>query len=203
MYQENKVNRKRKLVPKDDGVFKRLFGSLGSERIIKSLLESILEEEISDVELDLKQEFLPEDIEDGRENILDIRVRFNDGTQAYIEMQRSFKSNIGVRSLFYWARAFANQAKKGDKELVSLKKTIGIWILDEGIYFPENDNYHNVVKMENQDGERNDAMFESIELHYFELQKLRKCDIMSPRKIDFWMWFIDHTREELVDMAAR
>lgn len=196
---------KRKLSPKDDIAFKRIFGSLGSENIIKSLLESILETSIKDVDLDLKQEYLPEDVEEGRKNLLDIRVTFNDGTQAYIEMQRAFKRNIGTRSLFYWARAFAGQAKKGDTELESLKKTIGIWILDEGIYFPKNEEYHNKFKMKNENNEA-DSTFEPIELHFFELQKLRESGTMSlrsSRKVDFWMWFIDHTNERMINMGAR
>ena len=193
---------RRKLEPKEDVVFKRLFGSLGSEKIMKSLLESILETEISDVELDLRQEYLPEDVEEGRKNILDVRVTFNDGTQAYIEMQRDYKKNIDKRSLFYWARAYAAQAKKGDEELESLHKTIGIWIFDEGIYFPQSEKYHHVLKMVTQEGIQSE-LFDDMEIHFFELQKLRHSDIMSPRKIDFWMWFIDHTNEEMVQMAER
>ena len=198
----NEKELRKKISPKDDAVFKRLFGSLGSERILKGLLEAILETKIEDVDLDLRQEFLPEVIEEGRRNLLDIRVTFNGGTHAYIEMQRACKKNIGVRSLFYWARAFSSQAEKGDKELESLKKTIGIWILDEGIYFPESGDYHNVIKMNNENGKKSE-MFESIELHFFELHKLRNSAILSPREIDYWMWFIDHTDEGLIEMAER
>ena len=46
-------------------------------------------------------------------------------------------------------------------------------------------------------------LFDDMEIHFFELQKLRHSDIMSPRKIDFWMWFIDHTNEEMVQIAER
>ena len=194
--------KKGKISLKNDLVFKRIFGSLGSEVILKGLLEAILDTKIEKIDLDLRQEFLPEDIEEGRRNLLDIRATFNDGTQAYIEMQRAYKKNIGVRGLFYWARAFSSQARKGDKELESLQKTIGIWILDEGIFFPENKDYRNVIKAKDKNG-REYEMFETLELHFIELQKLRNSDILAPRKIDFWMWFIDQTREELVQMAER
>ena len=45
-----------KITPKKDVIFKRLFGSVGSEKILKSLLEAILEIKIESVELNLDKE---------------------------------------------------------------------------------------------------------------------------------------------------
>lgn len=189
------------ITPHGDDVFKRLFGSLGSEKILKSLLESVLETEINQIELDLKQEYFSEDIE-GRKNILDIRVIFEDGSQAYIEMQNAKKKNIGKRSLFYWCRVYSHQAKKGDTNLDGLKKTIGIWILKDGIYFTEEKDYHTVWKIRRENGESS-KYFEDFEMHILELQKLREFGTIKPRKLDFWMWFIDYTSREMVELAER
>ena len=34
------------------------------------------------------------------------------------------------------------------------------------------------------------------------MQKFRKLAIIEPERRDFWLWFIDHTRKELVEMAC-
>jgi len=50
------TNENNKIIPKNDIVFKRLFGSVGSEVILKDLLEAILDTKIKSVELDLDKE---------------------------------------------------------------------------------------------------------------------------------------------------
>ena len=44
--------------------------------------------------------------------------------------------------------------------------------------------------------------FNKLEFHIIELQKLRDSDKIKPSKKEFWLWFIDHTNEELVKMAC-
>ncbi len=44
--------------------------------------------------------------------------------------------------------------------------------------------------------------FNELEFHIIELQKFRNLDIMKPKKKDFWLWFIDHTNKELIQMAC-
>ena len=76
----------RLLSPKIDSVFQVLFGEVGSEFITKELLEAILGEEISDVDLSnnpVLRRFYPED----KMGMLDVLVRFNNNTTCNIEMQ--------------------------------------------------------------------------------------------------------------------
>ena len=47
----NQKEQKKKLSPKMDVIFQALFGEVGSEKITKGFLESILKEEINDVDL--------------------------------------------------------------------------------------------------------------------------------------------------------
>ena len=44
---------------------------------------------------------------------------------------------------------------------------------------------------------------DDFEIHFLELPKLRKYGTISPRKLDFWMWFLDHTNEEMIRMGER
>ena len=188
-----------KITPKKDVIFKRLFGSVGSEKILKSLLEAILEIKIESVELNLDKELERRSIQ-GKRNILDILAKLKDGTLINVEMQLEVPKDLEKRNLDYWSDLYTSQLKKGKKYEV-LKKTIGIWILDED-FFKDLPEYHNkfIIK---EDKTNNCEYFKDFELHFLELNKLRKGAILKPKKLDFWMWFIDYTNKEMVEMAYR
>ena len=62
------------LDPKNDYVFKRIFGYTGNEEITKGLINAILDDvEITNIEIDLKKE-LEQDLKDDKYGILDIRA---------------------------------------------------------------------------------------------------------------------------------
>ena len=178
-------------------MFKRLFGSVGSEAILKDLLEAILDIKIESVELDLDKEIMPENL-NGKRNVLDVRTNLADGTQVNVEMQMTVPEYLEKRNLDYWANLYIAQLKKGGG-YDSLKKTIAIWILDEN-FFKDLPEYH--TKWIIKESKSNvDKYFEDFEVHFLELQKLREGAILKPKKLDFWMWFIDYTNEEMVKMA--
>ena len=45
--------------------------------------------------------------------------------------------------------------------------------------------------------------FSDFEMHIIELQKFRETDIIKPSKKEFWLWFIDYTKKELVDVSVK
>lgn len=45
--------------------------------------------------------------------------------------------------------------------------------------------------------------FDKLEFHIIELKKFRECDTMEPRDKNFWLWFIDHTNEEMMAVAYK
>ena len=66
-----------RITPKNDRVFKRLFGNVGSEEILRDFLESILEIKIKKVNLGLPTE-LPAENYEGKESRLDVRADLDD-----------------------------------------------------------------------------------------------------------------------------
>ena len=64
------------LDPKNDYVFKRIFGHVGNEDITKDLLSAILGEKITSVELD-NNPILEKDLPDSKVGILDIKAKIN------------------------------------------------------------------------------------------------------------------------------
>ena len=67
------------MTPRNDLIFKKLFGSVGRESIIKDFLEAILDIQIKSVTLGNETILLPEEI-DEKTGILDVRVTLEDGS---------------------------------------------------------------------------------------------------------------------------
>lgn len=186
------------LIPKDDIVFKKIFGSKGSEEILKDLLEALLETEIKTVKLDLGTELLA-DFSEGKNSRIDVRAELGDGTQINVEMQSDVRGYSEKRCLQYWSRLYTNSIERG-KKYNELMKTICIWIVDGEIY-QEFQEFESTWKIK-EDKLGIIGHFQDFEIHIIELKKFRETDIIKPKKKDFWLWFIDYTNKEMVKMAC-
>lgn len=100
-----------KVEPTRDLVFKRIFGKVGNEEILKEFLEAILETKIDKVELDLDKDMEPE-YEEDKKNILDVRAKINGDTNINIEMQIRDNKDMEKRSLYHWSKLYLHELKK-------------------------------------------------------------------------------------------
>lgn len=186
------------VTPKNDLVFKRLFGSKGNEAILKDFLESILDIEIDSLILDLNTELLPE-FHDGKQTRVDVRTLLADGTNVNIEMQMNPADYSDKRCLQHWSKLYSNNIKVGRK-YSTLNKTICIWIIDGKIYNEFDDIDSKWEIMNKKYGLSNH--FNELEIYIIELQKLKDSVTIKSSNKKFWLWFIDHTNEELINMAC-
>lgn len=184
------------LTPNNDVVFKRLFGQIGNERLIKDLLEAILDIQIESVELGKEVELTPEKIED-KIGVLDVRVHISDGTIVDVEMQNYNKNNIEKRMTFYVSRLYTEGIKESEQYNV-LKKTIGIAILNFD-YFKDIEDYHTKWKMTEQ--KHKNKTLEEQEIHFIELPKFMKTEKNVDRKLDQWLLFLENNEKGLIEMA--
>ena len=187
----------KRITPKNDIIFKKIFGSKGNEGILKDFLESILETKIESVKLGLETEMLPE-FYIGKGSRLDVRTELKDGTFVNVEIQTNTENYSDKRDLVYWSKLYLKSLEKGSN-YTETRKTICIWIVDGAVY--DFEKYHSKWEITETDIGKT-MCFKDFEIHVIELQKFRKLDIMKPAKKEFWLWFIDHTRKELVDMAC-
>lgn len=116
------------LNPKLDYVFKRIFGYVGNEEITENLLNSILENKISKIELD-KNPILEKDLLNDKIGILDIKAKADNNVNINIEMQIVDKKNIEKRLLYYWSKMYIQNIKEGE-DYEKLEKTIVILFAD-------------------------------------------------------------------------
>ena len=74
--------------PTNDYVFRKIFGTPGNESITISLLNSILSEEVTSVDLANNYQITPQNIND-KMGMLDIKAIVNNSIKCDIEMQVS------------------------------------------------------------------------------------------------------------------
>ena len=111
----------RRLNPTTDLVFKRLL--LCNQELLRSMLEAILDASIDDFAV--LDPSIPGELAADKTIVIDVRVVLAGGQRVIIEMQVRAHSDLRSRLVFYTARDFSDQARRGDR-YESLTPTITI-----------------------------------------------------------------------------
>lgn len=199
----------KKITPTNDIVFKRIFGMKGNEKILKHLLESLLDIKIASLTVHVGTELLPE-FYDGKNSRLDIHATLHDGTLVDIEVQTNLQDYSDKRNLSYWSKLYLSQLKRG-QDYCQANKAICIWIVDGTIY--DFEKYHSKWIVSEEELGKISPLYQDFEIHVIELQKFNDSRIIEPseeeindkekRNKDFWLWFIGAKRQEMVEMACK
>ena len=180
------------LDPKNDYVFKRIFGQIGNEDITKSFLSSIIPDKIEKIELDCNP-IMDKDLLDDKLGILDIKAKLNNNIVCNIEMQICDKKNIEKRLLFYWSKMYAQGIKQG-QDYDKLKRTIVILISDYNLEklkeIPEYVTKWNI--REEKYGKI--ILTDVLELYIIELNKLKNSTLKDNQVLNSWLHFIKNSK---------
>ncbi|WP_026888175.1 Rpn family recombination-promoting nuclease/putative transposase [Clostridium beijerinckii] len=186
--------------PKNDFVFKLLFGDEKNKDLLIELLNSILKmphDELEDIEL-INTELLREFAED-RKGILDVRAKTKSGEHVDIEIQVLYTDYMAERTLFYWSKMYNGQIKSGDT-YDKLKKCITINIVDFNCI--EINKLHTSFHI--TEDETNKKLTDVFEIHYLELPKLFDNNIQKDESEPLvqWMMFLQSRNKEAFEMLA-
>ena len=188
------------LNPKNDYVFKRIFGHVGNENITKNLLSSILQQNITDVQLD-SNPILEKNLLDDKVGILDIKAKIDNTTNVDIEMQVTDRKNIEKRILFYLSKMYTKTIKEG-LDYNKLEKCIAILITNYNIDvikdIPKYITKWNIREEEN----RQIILTDVMEIYIIELDKFKNYKEKSNNKsLNSWIEFIESP--EVIDMSNK
>ncbi len=199
---ENSINRiknnKEKdiklLNPKTDIVFQWLFSN---PNITKGLISSLIDEKITDIEIDLNKQVLGESITD-KTGILDLRAKINNTIECEIEMQMLYSKNFIPRLLYYWARLYSKQLKRGNN-YNELHKTICIAIINQNIPYLENLKAHTKWQIR-EEKDITKILTDNLEIHIIEIQKaIKEYNKDRKNKLLQWMMFLNEPGSMEVD----
>ena len=182
------------LDPKNDYVFKRIFGHIGNEEITKGLLQSIIPDKIDKIELD-SNPITEKDILDDKVGILDIKAKLNDGNvNCDIEMQVVNQKDIEKRILFYWSKMYIQTLKAG-ADYENLKRCIVILItnydLEKLIEIPE---YVTKWKIREEKYAKL-ILTNDLELYIISLEKAKNKSKNKKEELYNWLKFINNPKE--------
>jgi predicted transposase/invertase (TIGR01784 family) len=138
---------------------------------------------------------------EGKESRLDILGRTASGTKVNIEMQVNALAAMGERSVFYWARNYAD-LKRGE-EYDQLNRTVAINILGfnlfDGSKYP---NMHSCFGI--YDVQTGCQLTDKLEIHFLELLKFKSKNVKEMNRMEKWAAYFSPSTpdEELAEIAA-
>ena len=182
------------LDPKNDYVFKRIFGHTGNEEITKGLLQSIIPDKIDKIELD-SNPITEKDLLDDKVGILDIKAKLNDGNvNCDIEMQVVDQKDIEKRILFYWSKMYIQTLRVGE-DYETLKRCIVILITDYDLdklkKIPE---YVTKWKIREEKYSKL-VLTNDLELYIISLEKAKNSTKNKKEELYNWLKFINNPKE--------
>ena len=183
------------LSPKNDYVFKRIFGYQGNESITKSFISAALNQNITDVVLE-NNVTLPKDVLDDKVGILDIKAKIDGHINCDIEMQVVDQKNIEKRILFYCSKMYVQSMKSG-MDYFDAEKSIAILISNYEL--PSLQKIQKYVSKWNiREEEYSDIILtDAIEIIIIELTKFEKYK--NDAALSSWVKFINNPK--VIDMS--
>ena len=176
------------LNPKSDYVFKRIFGHVGNEEITCDLLNSILENKITEIELD-KNPILEKDLLDDKIGILDIKAKADNNVNINIEMQVLDQKNIEKRLLYYWSKMYTQTIKQGE-DYEKLEKSIVILFSNYELESLKDIKKY-ITQWNIREKENKEVVLTNVfEIYIIELKKYQKDTIN--KKLDTWVKFLEN-----------
>ncbi|MBU0764587.1 MAG: Rpn family recombination-promoting nuclease/putative transposase [Bacteroidetes bacterium] len=182
----------RKVNPKIDLVFKKLFGTEQNKDLLMSLVNSILPENQKINSITLKNPYNEIDFPGDKLSVLDIKAADDKGIWYDIEIQIQGHDYYGRRALFYWAELYTNQLEQSEN-FDCLCKSISINLLDF-VYFGD-DQYKRRICLKDFDTNEIYEYLDYQELYFIELKKFNKDLQFVNTALERWITFLNKARQ--------
>jgi predicted transposase/invertase (TIGR01784 family) len=160
----------RRLNPMADIFVRYLLGSENNKDILIDFINAVFIQKGHElvIEIDLLNPFNLKTIRTSKESILDVKAKDSSGRWINVEIQIDNDGSYANRSLYYWAKSYTGQLKKGDI-YADLAPSICINLLDFEI-FPQLPGYHSCFQITEADAPEF-ALTEHLQIHFIELPK--------------------------------
>ena len=184
----------------NDAVFKAVFAK--HPDITLALINAFFEFQGTELLTDI--EFIDRELDadeyEGKESRLDILGQTASGVKVNIEMQVNSLTSMGERSLYYWAKNYAD-LKRGE-EYDQLKRTVAINILGFNLFdvkdYPNMHSCFGVYDIKTQC-----QLTNKLEIHFLELLKFKGKSVKDMNRMEKWAaYFSPSTPDEELEEIA-
>lgn len=176
------------LDPRNDFVFKMLFGQKRNVDLLLGLLSAILTTGLKKIVF-INPYLEPDNISD-KASVMDVRVETLEGNQINLEIQMQYHKAFPERMLMYWVRMHASQDDAG-KELIKLQKSIQI-VITNFSYLPS-DEFHSTFHIIEKD--RLFIYTDHLEMHVLEMSKVKEEFDEDLDELEKWILFLKGNRK--------
>ena len=186
------------LPPKEDFVFKLLFGDVRNKDILADFLREVLnlsEEELST--LTITNPYLPKEYKEDKYGIVDVKVKTTLGNSVNVELQVGEQIFFKERIEFYNAKMVIEPIGNKD-EYNKIKRAINI-VITNFILVHNSPAYHHCFVR--YDPINNTQFSDITEIHTLELKKLSK--ISDGTELWEWLCFLKADKKEEFEMIAQ
>jgi len=186
------------LSPKNDFVFKLLFGEPTRLNILKAFLQAVLDLPAEEYDhLVIVDPHLHRESPDDKLGVLDVKIHTTTGQVIDVEIQVKPHRRIWERILFYAARLTTEQMKAG-LSYKEIKKAVSIIIVDGDITPQDPEHYHHCFRLfDERTGYRFPDLFE---INTLELPKL-PAEPDGSMLFNWLRMFTAKTKEEFAMVA--
>ena len=174
--------------PKEDFVFKMIFGTEENKKLLISLLNSILKGKPYINDLSLNNSELTKILEPNKSSRLDILATSDDGIKFNIEMQCRKTKNLPTRTLFYTSKLYTKDLK--ENEDYNKTKVISIWLFGENVTDRKSAINEAYVTFQKNDKDPYEIMTNNLRIIYLELYKYIVSDENIKYKLSKWIDFL-------------
>jgi len=184
----------RYISPKTDFAFKKIFGSAGSQGILRSFLNGVLYDGQSRIaSLEIVDPYSIPRLEGMKDSYLDVRAVLEDGQHVLIEMQVLNIPGVEKRVLYNAAKEYSNQLVKG-QDYRLLNPVIALTLTDF-IMFPELEGQVITRFVLREKTQLIAYPHGDVELVFVELPKFTK-ELADLRTLtDEWIFFVQRAAE--------
>ncbi|WP_405170932.1 Rpn family recombination-promoting nuclease/putative transposase [Paenibacillus sp. FSL H8-0280] len=181
------------LDPKNDFVFKRIFGSEENKDVLLAFLNRTFQEagEPRLTEIVLMNPYTDKDSPQDKQSIFDIQAKTAEGNLINIEMQLFNRYDNEKRTLYYWSKQYSSQLTEGNA-YKKLKKCVTINILNFSVLSTE--RYHNIFHL--REDNTGIPLTDDLEIHFLELSKLDQEYTINSGGLLNWLLFLKSDNTE-------
>ena len=174
--------------PKEDFIFKMIFGSEENKSILISLLNSILKERpyIKDVKLENNE--ISKIFKDSKSSRLDILAVDDNGIKYDIEMQCRKTKDIPNRAVYYASKLFTKDLKENDD--YNKSRVISIWIFAENVTNRKSAISEALMTFQPNKDDDYEILTDNIRIIYLELRKYLINSYNYNDKLTKWVDFL-------------
>lgn len=183
----------RKFISNSNYVFRKILNTEDCLEILKDFIESILDINIKDIELNPyledKSKYLPKEENFG---IADVRITTSENEEMNIGIQFIDGMYVQTKMLMYYAQIHLNQLEYNEKR--EFTKTITINLLDFKHFSSQ--GYDKIIRIKSNEG---NIKLEELEMYVIELPKFTIEDLNNMTKKEEWITYLKGCEDKILE----